>query len=181
MKKLWKPVKGYEDCYEVCNDGSIRSIDRICGTMPSGAPRHIKGQKITPFNNGNGYLMIHLKRNGTRKPVAIHRIVAEAFLEKPSGANVVNHIDYNRSNNSVDNLEWCTQKQNTDHSRINMTGKLHKGNIPSTGEKYIRYKNKRYIVVIKEKYCGSFLTLEEAMIRRGEILTDGEKALVNIY
>ena len=120
MGEQWKPIEGFEGYYEISNQGRIRSSDRVCGTMPKGYDRHLKGQLMKPTDNGNGYLIVHLKKNGRRVSRYIHRLVAEAFLEKPAGCNVVDHIDYNKSNNAAENLQWCTQKENVQRSSHRM-------------------------------------------------------------
>ena len=125
MKEEWKQIKDYEGVYEVSNCGRVRSVDRVCGKMPRGFDRNIKGKMMNPTDNGHGYMVVHLKKNGTRKIAYVHRLVAEAFIEKPDGCNVVDHIDYNRANNNVSNLQWCTQKENIHRSIINMRGVPH--------------------------------------------------------
>lgn len=181
MIREWRPITGYAGCYEVSNDGIIRSLDRVAGVTPKGAPRMIKGCEIKPHDNGNGYLRVTLKKNGKPKHISVHRAVAQAFIPKQVGADIVNHIDFDRKNNCVDNLEWCSQKENIHHSICNMAGILHKGNVPSTGEKYVRCKRGKYIVVIRKKQYGTFASLDGAIACRGEVLTDGEKALVDIH
>ena len=120
MGEQWRNIKGFEGSYQISNLGRIRSLDRVCGQMPRGYDRHITGNFMTPTDNGRGYLIVHLKKNGSRKSRYIHRLVAEAFIENPKGFPVVNHIDFNKKNNTVENLEWCTQKMNVQHSSVNM-------------------------------------------------------------
>lgn len=167
----WKPIAGYEGYYEVSNFGNIRSVDRICGKMPRGADRHIKGQPIAPTDSGHKYLIVHLKKDGKRQMRYVHRLVAEAFCEKPPGCNVVNHIDYNVHNNHDTNLEWTTQAENIRHSKHRMCQPraVVKTN---TGEKYIyRTKYGTYRVNIKRvKVCKSFKTLADAVEFRNEVL-----------
>lgn len=95
----WRPVKGYEEFYEVSNLGRVRS--------------HIKGKILSPQDNGKGYFKVWFK-GGVRK--YIHRLVAEAFCERRSGAFEVNHKDGNQRNNRADNLEWVTSSENTKHA-----------------------------------------------------------------
>ena len=120
MDEQWRTIEGFEGYYEISNLGRIRSLDRVCNTHSSEAGRRIKGQIMTPTDNGNGYLIVHLKQNGKRSSRYIHRLVAEAFLEKRIGCNVVDHIDYNKKNNAVDNLQWCTQRENVQRSSHRM-------------------------------------------------------------
>jgi len=85
----------------------------------------------------------------------------------------VNHIDFNRDNNNVNNLEWCTPKQNTYHSRENMKKQKTKTN-SNTGEKYITYSKSRnkYRIIINKKEYKATNTLEEAILKRNAILKE---------
>ena len=96
----WLPVVGHEGKYEVSNTGLIRNSS---------------GRQIGLYKNHNGYLLARL--SGPRKEVRVHRVVAEAFVENPLSLPFVNHIDCIRDNNSVKNLEWCTQWSNLNHSQ----------------------------------------------------------------
>lgn len=89
----WKPVNGYEGIYEVSNFGDIRNV----------ATGRILKQKV----ERNGYVRVHLSKDGIAKSLLLHRIVAEAFLENPHNFCTINHIDENKQNNSFSNLEWC--------------------------------------------------------------------------
>ncbi len=100
-------VKGYEGLYEVSSDGYVFS-------MVTTSSRR-KG-KLVPHSN-NGYLRVNLfGGDGADSKQYIHRLVAEAFIPNPFSYAVVNHIDGDKANNAVTNLEWCSQKQNIRHS-----------------------------------------------------------------
>ena len=73
---------------------------------------------VNPRHGKTGYLRVYMRNSITNKRVDryVHRLVAENFLPNPKGYKYVNHLDADRSNNSVENLEWCTAKQNTDHT-----------------------------------------------------------------
>lgn len=112
----WKPVKGYEDLYEVSDNGDIRSKDREIKTKIKHVDsRLIKGKILKQATKRNGYKTVDLCKNGKVTTTLVHRIVAEAFVENPDGKYFVNHIDSNRTNNCVKNLEWVTSSENRKH------------------------------------------------------------------
>lgn len=117
MKEIWKSVKKFEGLYEVSNFGNVRSVDRVIVDHNNNRCLHYKGKLLKPLNNGNGYLIVQLRKNGKRYVKYIHRIVAETFIGK-IGDNDINHKDFNRSNNCVTNLEICTRKENINYSII---------------------------------------------------------------
>lgn len=156
MEIIWKDIKGYEGLYKISNTGEIYSII---------------SNKILRKNIRNTYYIIQLTKNKMRKSFQIHRLVAEAFIPNPKNKPIINHINYNRLDNCVNNLEWCTQKENVEYSKERMK---HRKNIThsNTGEKYItRRKNKFRITIDKKEYkiCN---TLEEAIKKRDEILNE---------
>lgn len=95
----WAPIKGYEGVYEVSNLGGVASVR-------SGNRKILKPSKPT------GYLQIVLSINNSKRTHRVHRLVAEAFIPNPKSLPEVNHIDEDKLNNCVDNLEWCTRKYN---------------------------------------------------------------------
>lgn len=100
----WKPVVGYEGQYEVNNLGEVRSFPNR---------KHKRIQILKPTPDIKGYLQIGLGSAKNRKTIRIHRLVAEAFIPNPDGFPCVNHKDEDKTNNRVDNLEWCTSLYNT--------------------------------------------------------------------
>lgn len=121
MKEIFKTVvfrnKTWSN-YEVSNFGRVRSIDRFnsfIGANQSGKykiTQKIKGKVLTPRINKDGYAYITLCENGNNKSAKIHRLVAETFIDNPFNKPAINHLDENKQNNMVDNLEWCTTKEN---------------------------------------------------------------------
>lgn len=113
--EIWKDVPGYEDSYQISQSGKVRAKyraieckNRVVVTKSEGALR----ERI----NERGYLKVTLSKNNTRKSCKVHRLVAIAFIPNPFNYPEVNHKDGNKTNNSHDNLEWCTRQQNIDHA-----------------------------------------------------------------
>ena len=107
---IWKAIKGYEGIYEISNTGKVRNLRR------DDKNRTYPGKILKPGRTKNGYLFVLLSVNGVTKNCMIHRLVAETFLHKVDENLEVNHIDGNKENNSVTNLEWCTRSYNLKHS-----------------------------------------------------------------
>lgn len=95
-KEIWKDIPGYEGLYKISSYGNIMN----------------KKNNNLKYMNRRGYLYVSLWKNNKGKKYRVHRLVAEIFIPKIQGKDVVNHIDENKRNNKVDNLEWCTQQEN---------------------------------------------------------------------
>ena len=109
--EIWRPIDGYEGLYEVSSLGHVRSLPRDYhyGTIDS--PLLMKLDTV----NG-GYLRVTLSKNGERKRHMVNRLVAQAFIPNLGNKPVVNHINTVRTDNRVENLEWCTYKENSNHA-----------------------------------------------------------------
>lgn len=175
-EECWRDVKGYEGLYQVSNHGNVRSLKREVPQGKYGKTRLAGGSLMKPTNNGNGYLLVGLRRLGKRKNFYVHRLVAEHFIANDHGYKYVNHKDYDTSNNRADNLEWCTQKENTRYSAHKMR-KPHKSwKQTATNEKHIYIRNGRFRLMVKGIIDRTYPTLEEAVKARGVVLS-GEKYL----
>ena len=108
---VWKPIPGYEGIYEASNKGEIRSFDKVI-TQKNGTDRTIKGRVMKQRKNNRGYHIITLNKDSVSKDYLVHRLIAFAFLPNPDNLPQVNHIDGNKSNNCIENLEWCDQTHN---------------------------------------------------------------------
>lgn len=106
MQEEWRDVKGYEGLYQVSNFGRVKSLNY-----------NRKGiKKIMQAKSGSVYFTICLWSKGVRKVQTVHRLVAEAFIPNPNNLEQINHIDGNKKNNVVSNLEWVTRSENAVHS-----------------------------------------------------------------
>lgn len=104
MEEIFKDIAGFEGVYKVSNTGKVLSLD-----YKRTGKQHI----LSPVKHHTGYLYVHL---GGKTMRSVHRLVAEAFLQKVDGKNFVNHIDGNKHNNCVENLEYVTSIENIRHA-----------------------------------------------------------------
>ena len=113
----WKSIPGYEGLYEVSSYGRVKSLG-ISYTRKNGVMDHKPEIILSPKNNGKGYFMVCLYKNKKHKYYLIHRLVALTFINNPDNLPCVNHKDEDKSNNRVDNLEWCTAKYNSNYKGV---------------------------------------------------------------
>lgn len=178
MDETFKDIAGFKGLYQIGSKGTVKSL-----TFRNNRTTFEREKILSPTNNGNGYLIVSLNKNGKRKSAYIHRLVAEAFLPREKGKDVINHKDHNTRNNSVDNLEWCTQRENVRFSVDRMKHEKTKCKPTNTGEKYISrcISHKKYLcyrVTIKQKnICKYFKALDEAIKYRNEVMNDVPKML----
>ena len=126
MKEIWKDVNGYEGLYQISNTGRIKSLSHYARNNVNGGKRLTKGRILSQYKIPNGYFKVQLSKNGVRKKHYLHRIVAKAFLNNKDNLSDVNHIDGNKGNNFVENLEWCNHRDNQIHmvkNRMTSTAK----------------------------------------------------------
>lgn len=170
--EIWKDIPNYEGLYQVSNLGRIKSLYN-----------YRKYNILTPRIK-RGYYTIGLRKNGKRKWHLVHRIVASAFIMNVDNKPQVNHIDENKLNNRVDNLEWCTASYNNNYGtrqdRVSNTNKLRKevykydlnGNLI---EKYrsvkdAAIKNNHSISTISE-YCRNILKCKDYIFTYEEVVS----------
>lgn len=132
MEEIWKDIEGYEGLYQVSNMGRVRSLRRNI-ILKSRIER-------------NGYESVKLTVNNIPKDYSIHRLVAMAFIPNPDNLPQVNHKDENKTNNCMENLEWCTQEYNQNYGTINIR----------KSQKQLNHKNKSKIV-LQYSLDGTFI------------------------
>ena len=112
MEEQWVDIAGYEGICQVSNYGRLRSLDRV-----DAAGHKLKGRIRKHGIDTDGYHIIGLCKDGKMRTFKVHRLVMESFSGMSSTALEVNHIDGNKGNNHVDNLEWSTCKDNHEHAK----------------------------------------------------------------
>lgn len=115
----WRDVVGFEGFYQVSNLGRVKSLDRDIPYIFNGKTviQHKKGQIMKLHPDSDGYLRVNLHvAHVKNKLLGVHRIVAQAFIPNPENLPCVNHKDYDKANNHVDNLEWCSVEYNNQYS-----------------------------------------------------------------
>ena len=101
MMERWRDVQGYEGLYQVSDRGQVRNVKR--------------GRVLKPHRQGNGYLQTMLAKNNVRKYPLVHRLVAAVFIPNPENKPHINHKNGIKTDNAVENLEWCTMSENLLH------------------------------------------------------------------
>lgn len=123
-RELWRWVVGYEGLYMVSSMGNIIAV-----------PHDYKdGLWLRPRKTSKGYLSVSLYKDGKYFKMLVHRAVAQAFIPNPNRLPQVNHIDGNKTNNNVNNLEWCTAQENI----------RHKYDVLGYSQQYLPSKHRRF-------------------------------------
>lgn len=155
-----KPVVGYEGLYSVSSDGFVFS--------------HISNKWLKNSPNGNGYLSVELFKDGKSKRMLVHRIVAETFIDNPHMLPCVNHKDESRTNNCVENLEWCShhynqhygscQQRKHDSMQSYWGSEKHKSDLKRSGRTAKQLLGKQVVQKTKTgEVIAEFISVNEAM------------------
>lgn len=114
MREIWKDIKGYEGLYQVSNLGRIKSLKRKCKSKHE--KRTVKEKIRKLAINRQGYYTVVLSKKGNNTSFRVNRLVAETFISNKKTKVYVNHINCDKLDNNVDNLEWCTARENIQHA-----------------------------------------------------------------
>lgn len=153
--EIWKDIKGFEGCYQISSLGRVKSLAR------NGSPYGENIRKLS--RTKDGYLKVRLFGNGKDVTTRVHRLVAETFIENPDNKETVNHIDGNKENNSVENLEWADRHEQLYHAyelglrkpmagHINSQSKLTEEQVREIRATYVRQSKEFGTVALSKKY-----------------------------
>ncbi len=166
MEEIWKDIEGYEGLYQVSNLGRVKSLERY-------QQNHSKLQKVEEkikiiHIKSNGYQFVQLYKNNIMKNLHIHRLVAQAFIPNPDNKPQINHIDGNKLNNNVTNLEWCTNSENGKHAYKLGLNRYTKRRQDATIEANKKYKSKPIDQLdLQGNYIRTWLNAHEASRQLG--------------
>lgn len=133
IAEIWKDIQGYEGLYQVSNLGRVKSLGRFIDRLVYG--NYWQEEKILkPNKTKYGYLIVELRKNKKPKSFLVHRLVAITFIPNSENKPEVDHINADKTNNSVNNLRWVTAKENVRNplNMVHLTGKNH----PMFGKKH---------------------------------------------
>lgn len=117
MNEQWKNIVELDGYYAVSNMGRVKRLSRfIEKTNHRNQKKVFWDGRVLKQKIDNGYFRIDLCKDGVKKCFSVHRLVATAFIKNPKNLPNINHKDFDRKNNRVENLEWCTQKENVRHA-----------------------------------------------------------------
>lgn len=127
MTEIWKDIAGYENFYKISSIGRVKSLERKV-KYKNGSIHIVREKILKPSKDKGGYLVVGLCKNGKMKTMKVHRLVCDAFIINQDNLPQVNHKDECKTNNCVENLEYCTQEYNNKYgTHIQRVAKAHIG------------------------------------------------------
>lgn len=171
MEEIWKDIKGYEGLYQVSNYGRVKRLSYVIESITSKGNIVKKSYKETILKCSparNGYKRVTLWKNSVAQYKHIHRLVAETFIHNNNNYPCVNHKDENKTNNNVNNLEWCSYSYNNTY-----------GSVKSKSAKTYSINHSRKIEMRSTLGCviKTFNSVKEAAIFVGGTSTNIDRAL----
>lgn len=164
-----KPVVGYEGYYEVDQFGRVFGLDRIV-TVVDGKRTYEKplsGKQMKQSMHDKGYKTVSLTKDGKTKMMFVHRIVAEAFLPNPDNMPMVNHKDEDKTNNFIENLEWCTAAYNRTYGKA----------VEKQAKKLRGRESKKRVAVIQRSLDGEFMNWHSSIKEAAESVNGASGAI----
>lgn len=117
MEEIWKDIVGFERMYQVSNLGRVKSMGKII-YKSNGVRQTFSERILKPGRGSHGYYGVALYNKGMGETHLIHRLIADAFIPNPDNKPMINHIDSDKTNNSISNLEWVNGKENSNHASV---------------------------------------------------------------
>jgi len=164
--EIWKDIEGYEGIYQVSNLGRVKSLERII-VCKNNVKKFYSEKFLKPVSDNQGYQIIHLNSKIHKsKNHKIHRLVAFAFIPIINGKIEINHIDGNKKNNEINNIEWCTSSENKKHAfKLGLRNNKGENGSHKIKEKQaieIKYQNKgKTLKCIAKKYNVSIALISK--------------------
>lgn len=146
MQEVWKDVLGFEGWYQISNYGKLRSVDRVVIYPDGRSSRHFKGRELSVNTARDGYVQYDLYKNSKRTKFLSHVLVMMSFVRPKEGKEDINHINGVKTDNRIQNLEYCSRSYNMKHAfEIGLcenTIAASKYNLCRTGKKNNKWKNR---------------------------------------
>lgn len=154
--EIWKDIDGYDGLYQISNLGNVRSL------------KFGKIKLLKQINDKYGYKKVDLYKDRKTKTCKIHRLVAQAFIPNPNNLPEVNHKDENKSNNCVDNLEWCDRKYNMNYGTAQQRSSCKRINHPSRSKQVLQLTKSGEFVTEYPSICEAsrFTELDKSHISK---------------
>lgn len=153
MEEIWLPIQGFEGYYEISNLGRVKSLSRL--SWNGKVFFTLKEKILRPRKDGIGYCKVSLYEDHHYIDKKIHCLVAIYFIPNPENKPEVNHIDGNKLNNCVENLEWVTPKENIRHAHI--MGLMH-SNVLKGENHYFSKLTEKQVLQIRELYIPKVMS-----------------------
>lgn len=175
MTEIWKDIKGYEGYYQVSNLGNVKALNRY--VLKGDKYQYREGKNKKQWKNPDGYLICKLSKDNKDWNIPVHVLVAKAFLGNKDYKDgwEVDHLDSDRTNNCVDNLEWVTHKENIERAAEKGHMKHYGKDNPNYGNNTLKRKFKehpelRALQSRKGKQNGRALPVKVINSKTGEII-----------